>query len=69
MSAVPLFSMLDVLGTFVFGLSGAMVAIRKDFDIFCWGIPRPKFCAVCGQWLWQVWPVSVPSFSSHKLTA
>lgn len=34
MSAVPLFSMLDVLGTFVFGLSGAMVAIRKDFDIF-----------------------------------
>ncbi|WP_282159325.1 trimeric intracellular cation channel family protein [Shimia thalassica] len=34
MSAPLLFTILNVLGTFVFGLSGAMVAIRHRFDIF-----------------------------------
>lgn len=34
MSAPILFTILNVLGTFVFGLSGAMVAIRRRFDIF-----------------------------------
>ncbi len=34
MSAAILFDLLNVLGTFVFGLSGAMVAIRQRFDIF-----------------------------------
>ncbi|MDK3019235.1 trimeric intracellular cation channel family protein [Pseudodonghicola flavimaris] len=34
MSAITLFGILDVLGTFVFGLSGAMVAIRRQLDIF-----------------------------------
>lgn len=34
MSAALLFSILNVLGTFVFGLSGAMLAIRQRFDIF-----------------------------------
>lgn len=34
MSAVILFATLNVLGTFVFGLSGAMVAMRRRFDIF-----------------------------------
>jgi uncharacterized membrane protein YeiH len=34
MTAVLLFTILNVLGTFVFGLSGAMVAIRRRFDIF-----------------------------------
>lgn len=34
MSAVTLFGTLDALGTFVFGLSGAMVAIRKRLDLF-----------------------------------
>ena len=34
MSAAILFTALNVLGTFVFGLSGAMVAIRRRFDIF-----------------------------------
>jgi len=34
MSAEVLFTVLNVLGTFVFGLSGAMVAIRRRFDIF-----------------------------------
>lgn len=34
MSASLLFLWLDVLGTFVFGLSGAMVAIRRRLDIF-----------------------------------
>lgn len=34
MTAASLFSTLDVLGIFVFGLSGAMVAIRRDFDLF-----------------------------------
>lgn len=34
MSAALLFSLLDIVGTFVFGLSGAMVAIRRRFDIF-----------------------------------
>lgn len=34
MSAAILFTTLNVLGTFVFGLSGAMVAIRRRFDIF-----------------------------------
>lgn len=34
MSAALLFSILNILGTFVFGLSGAMLAIRQKFDIF-----------------------------------
>jgi uncharacterized membrane protein YeiH len=34
MSAATLFGTLDILGTFVFGLSGAMVAIRRRFDLF-----------------------------------
>ncbi|SMY06291.1 trimeric intracellular cation channel family protein [Flavimaricola marinus] len=34
MSAALLFTILNVLGTFVFGLSGAMVAIRRRFDLF-----------------------------------
>jgi len=34
MSAFPLYGTLDVLGTFAFGLSGAMVAIRKQLDLF-----------------------------------
>lgn len=34
MSAATLFGTLDALGTFVFGLSGAMVAIRKRLDLF-----------------------------------
>lgn len=34
MSAAMLFSTLDVLGTFAFGLSGAMVAIRRQLDLF-----------------------------------
>nr|WP_319947962.1 trimeric intracellular cation channel family protein [uncultured Shimia sp.] len=34
MSATLLFSILNVLGIFVFGLSGAMVAIRRNFDVF-----------------------------------
>ncbi len=34
MSAALLFSIFNMLGTFVFGLSGATVAIRQRFDIF-----------------------------------
>lgn len=34
MSVLTLFSLLDIMGTFVFGLSGAMVAIRRGFDLF-----------------------------------
>ena len=34
MSTDTIFGMLDILGTFVFGLSGAMVAIRRDLDLF-----------------------------------
>lgn len=34
MSAAAFFLLLDVLGTFAFGLSGAMVAIRRGLDIF-----------------------------------
>jgi uncharacterized membrane protein YeiH len=34
MSATALFDALNVIGTFVFGLSGAMVAIRRRLDIF-----------------------------------
>lgn len=34
MSAVVLFQSLNLIGTFVFGLSGAMVAIRRRLDIF-----------------------------------
>lgn len=34
MTALTLFWAFDILGTFVFGLSGAMVAIRQRFDLF-----------------------------------
>jgi uncharacterized membrane protein YeiH len=34
MTAVTIFAVLDLLGTFVFGLSGAMVAIRRQLDLF-----------------------------------
>ena len=34
MSAVVLFQVLNILGTFVFGLSGAMVAVRRRLDVF-----------------------------------
>jgi uncharacterized membrane protein YeiH len=34
MSAAILITALNVLGTFVFGLGGAMVAIRRRFDLF-----------------------------------
>ncbi|MGV8949669.1 MAG: trimeric intracellular cation channel family protein [Cypionkella sp.] len=34
MTAALLFACLNVLGTFVFGLSGAMVAIRRRLDLF-----------------------------------
>ncbi|WP_138466707.1 trimeric intracellular cation channel family protein [Poseidonocella sp. HB161398] len=34
MGDIPLFGMLDILGTFAFGLSGATVAIRKELDLF-----------------------------------
>ncbi len=34
MSAAILITALNVLGTFVFGLGGAMVAIRRSFDLF-----------------------------------
>src|SRR6056297_2391493 len=34
MDDVSLGLMLDLVGTFVFGLSGATLAVRRDFDIF-----------------------------------
>ncbi|MEI4471942.1 trimeric intracellular cation channel family protein [Frigidibacter sp. MR17.24] len=34
MSALSLFPLLDILGTLAFGLSGAMVAIRRELDLF-----------------------------------
>lgn len=34
MTVTTLFGLLDVMGTFVFGLSGAMVAIRRQLDLF-----------------------------------
>ncbi|SPH27447.1 hypothetical protein ASD8599_03913 [Ascidiaceihabitans donghaensis] len=34
MTVALLFILLDAVGTFVFGLSGAMVAMRRRFDIF-----------------------------------
>ena len=34
MSPDTLVSWLDLLGTFVFGLSGAMLAVRRDLDVF-----------------------------------
>jgi len=34
MSVAVLFTILNVLGTFAFGLSGAMLAVRRQFDIF-----------------------------------
>lgn len=34
MSTAMLFQVLNILGTFVFGLSGAMVAVRRRLDIF-----------------------------------
>lgn len=34
MHALPLALWLDLLGTFVFGLSGAMLAVRRGLDIF-----------------------------------
>lgn len=33
MAAATVFATLDMLGTFAFGLSGAMVAIRRDLDL------------------------------------
>ncbi|WP_425053055.1 trimeric intracellular cation channel family protein [Psychromarinibacter sp. S121] len=34
MTATTLIAMLDMLGTFAFGLSGAMVAVRRKLDLF-----------------------------------
>lgn len=73
MSATLLFACLNVLGTFVFGLSGAMVAIRRRFDIFgvlvlsvatgvAGGIIRDMLLgAVPPEVLHTVWPMAVAS--------
>lgn len=34
MSSMPLLVVLDLLGIFVFAISGALVAVRKDLDLF-----------------------------------
>ncbi|MGI3167904.1 trimeric intracellular cation channel family protein [Pseudooceanicola sp. C21-150M6] len=34
LSGLTLYALLDVMGTFVFGLTGAMVAVRRGFDLF-----------------------------------
>ncbi len=34
MPTLSLLGLLDVMGTFAFGLSGAMVAIRRKLDLF-----------------------------------
>ncbi len=71
MSTALLFTILNLLGTFVFGLSGAMVAIRRHFDIFgilvlavatgvAGGILRDVLLgAVPPEVLTTVWPMAV----------
>lgn len=75
MTAVLLFTILNVLGTFVFGLSGAMVAIRRRFDIFgvlvlavatgvAGGIVRDLLLgAVPPEVLRSYWPMAVASLA------
>lgn len=75
MSASLLFACLNVLGTFVFGLSGAMVAIRRRFDIFgilvlsvatgvAGGIIRDLLLgAVPPEVLHTVWPMAIASLA------
>jgi uncharacterized membrane protein YeiH len=75
MSASLLFLCLNVLGTFVFGLSGAMVAIRRRLDIFgvlvlsvatgvAGGILRDLLLgAVPPEVLHTVWPMAVASLA------
>ena len=75
MSAALLFATLNLLGTFVFGLSGAMVAIRRRFDIFgilvlavatgvAGGILRDVLLgAVPPEVLVTIWPMLVAAFA------
>lgn len=75
MSAAILFTALNVLGTFVFGLSGAMVAIRRRFDIFgilvlsvatgvAGGIIRDLLLgATPPEALSSVWPMAIASLA------
>lgn len=75
MSVSLLFLYLNVLGTFVFGLSGAMVAIRRGLDIFgvlvlavatgvAGGIIRDLLLgAVPPEVLHSFWPMAVASLA------
>ena len=45
-SASTIYTFLDLLGTFVFALSGAVAARQRQLDIF--GIFSISFCAACG---------------------
>lgn len=75
MSATTFFALLDVLGTFAFGLSGAMVAIRRKLDIFgilvlaaatgtAGGIARDVLLGdVPPEALRTIWPLAVTSLA------
>jgi uncharacterized membrane protein YeiH len=75
MSAAMVFAALNVLGTFVFGLSGAMVAIRRGFDIFgilvlsvatgvAGGILRDLLLgAIPPEVLISLWPMAIASLA------
>ena len=75
MSAARVFDALNVVGTFVFGLSGAMVAIRRHFDIFgilvlsvatgvAGGILRDLLLgAIPPEVLLSLWPMAVASLA------
>ena len=43
MNSIPVGLSLDLLGTFVFGLSGAMLAVRRQLDLF--GIAVLAICS------------------------
>ncbi len=75
MTATSFFSLLDVLGTFAFGLSGALVAIRRRLDIFgilvlaaatgtAGGIVRDLLLGdVPPEVLRTIWPLAVTSLA------
>jgi len=46
MNDLPLFTLLDLTGTFVFAISGALAAREKNLDLF--GIVAVAYCVACG---------------------